>query len=67
MRWFLSPEKFIKYYLDKKGGSIRTDDGGWIVNQSDEFYRYCYTEGYQCWKKSNNIKNYELRKEYRDL
>jgi len=50
MRLFYSPEKYIKWYLNRKGGCIRTDDNGWIVNQSDAFHKYCYNEAYKIWK-----------------
>lgn len=53
MRWFSSPETFIKWYLSKKHGSLKLNDGTWAVNQSDEFHSYCYNEGYKAWKKSN--------------
>lgn len=52
VRCFSSPETFIKYYISKNGGSIKLNDGTWVVNQSDEFHSYCYNEGYSVWKKS---------------
>ena len=51
MRWFSSPEKFIKWYLSKKHGSVKLNDGTWAVNQSDEFHNYCYNEAYKLFKK----------------
>lgn len=53
MRLFSSPENYIKWYLNKKGGAIRTNDNGWIINQSDDFHKYCYNEGYKNWKENN--------------
>lgn len=53
MRWFSSPETFIKWYLSKKHGSVKLNDGTWAVNQSDDFHSYCYNEGYKAWKKTN--------------
>lgn len=53
MRWFSSPETFIKWYLSKKHGIVRLHDGTWAVNQSDEFHSYCYNEGYKAWEKTN--------------
>lgn len=53
MRLFSSPENYIKWYVNKKGGSIRTNDNGWIVNQSNAFHQYCYNEGYKQWKENN--------------
>jgi hypothetical protein len=50
MRLFYSPEKYIKWYVNKKGGSIKTDDNGWIVNQSNDFHKWCYDEGHKIWK-----------------
>lgn len=52
MRWFSSPEKYIKWYLTKKHGSVQLSDETWAVNQSDEFYKWCRNEGYKIWKKS---------------
>ena len=52
MRWFSSPETFIKWYLSKKHGSVKLNDGTWAVNQSDDFHSYCYNEGYKAWKKT---------------
>ncbi len=53
MRWFSSPETFIKWYLSRNHGSIKLNDGTWAVNQSDEFHTYCYKEAYNEWKKNN--------------
>lgn len=53
MRWFSSPEKFMKWYLSKKHGSVQLEDGTWVVNQSDEFHKWCYSEGYKRWKETN--------------
>lgn len=53
MCWFSSPDKFIKWYLIKKHGSVQLNDGTWAVHQSDEFHKWCYNEGYKCWKETN--------------
>ena len=58
MRWFSSPETFIKWYLDKKYGSFKLPDGTWVVNQSDDFHTYCYDEGYKAWIKTNKTDSY---------
>lgn len=55
MRLFSSPEKYIKWYLNKNFGKVKLDDDTWAVNQSVEFYEYCYGECYKRWKE-NKIK-----------
>lgn len=50
MRCFISNDKYIKKYLNNNGGSKKLSDGTWIVNQSDEFHKWCYNEGYKLWK-----------------
>jgi hypothetical protein len=53
MRWFSSSKTFIKWYLNKNFGKVKLDDNTWAVIQSDEFYQYCYNEGYRRWKENN--------------
>tara|TARA_R110000796_G_scaffold241981_1_gene363873 strand:+ start:1011 stop:1223 length:213 start_codon:yes stop_codon:yes gene_type:complete len=52
MRLFASPENYIKWYVNKKGGMIKTNDNGRIVNQSEAYYQYCRNEGYKHWKNN---------------
>jgi hypothetical protein len=54
MRLFSSNNDFISWYINKNGGSIKLDNGSWIVNQSDEFHNFCYNEGYKIWEKKIN-------------
>ena len=53
VRCFLSDDEFIKIYLNKNGGSKQLKDKTWAVNQSDEFHKWCYDEGYKIWKSNN--------------
>ncbi len=55
MRLFSSPEKYIKWYLNKNFGKVKLDNGTWAVNQSKEFYEYCYGEAYKRWKENNVV------------
>lgn len=47
IRWFSTPQDFIKWYLSKNNGSVKLKDGTWAVNQSEDFHLYCYNEAYQ--------------------
>lgn len=53
-QWFLyrvicrlfPPEKWLNDWLRKNGGAIKLENNTWIVHQSEKFYNYCYSKGY---------------------
>jgi hypothetical protein len=53
MRLFSPPEKYIRWYLNKNHGKVELDNGTWAINQSKEFYEYCYGEIYKRWIENN--------------
>lgn len=52
---YLFPPKnwLFSWLRDKHGGSIKLDNNTWVVNQTDDFHKYCYDVAYKKYKKNN--------------
>lgn len=57
---YCNEKQYVKQYLSNNHGSVQLEDGTWAVNQSDEYYTYCYGINYYEWSKGRKGKLKEM-------